>query len=51
MTMDLRSHVVEPTSMVAMARVNNLGNAFYSLLLDNGSVYEHQTLHNFIPGL
>ena len=26
-----------------------VGNTCYCLLLDNGSVYEHQTLRNFVP--
>ena len=26
-----------------------MDNTCYCLLLDNGSVYEHQTLHNFVP--
>ena len=32
--------------MVATATVNN---CVCCLLLDNGSVYKHQTLHNFVP--
>ena len=32
MTIDLRTHV-EPTLVVAMATVNNLGNTLYCLLL------------------
>ena len=35
---------VQPTTMIAMATVNNLRD----LLLDIGSVHEHQTLHNFV---
>ena len=47
MTIDLRPHV-ESTTMVELKMP---GNTCYCLLLDKGSVYEDQTLHNFTPDL
>ena len=44
MTIDLGTHT-ESTSMVAMATSNIPCNTYYCVFLDNGNVYEHQTLH------
>ena len=46
MTIDLGTHT-ESTSMVAMTTINS--PIEYLLFLDNGDMYEHQTLHKFYP--
>ena len=48
MTIDLGTHT-ESTSMVAMATSNSPWNTYYCVFLDNGDMYEHQTLHKFYP--
>ena len=48
MTIDLGTHT-ESTSMVAMATSNSPKEYLLLCILDNGDMYEHQTLHKFYP--